>query len=502
MAGLGLLLRGASKVGIFALAFWVLAYPALSEELSGRWEIGAELVPQTTSYETSAFDLGLYSQLDLGLDYEGLGFDGTLFFSNLGLRTVWLGWEATFPMGEAIAAAMKRTLASNDWVKVLRSFPSPVRPGEAFAVTIIIEALQPIPPGVEFTLLEELPRGWPIEPIAPPGVRIAKESLQWTVTLAAPGAREEIRYIGYVPSEAAPGSYTITGTVRSALFPDLDFSDAIELILQPLAIPARTRLSQDLIFTGGTELAFKSMLFSASAMLDPRLKLTNYFSLYDLGPAQTPSLASRDTLIIDGETSGGIKAKLALKFSSDSALAFDSGSLQISGLSIEGVLIRSTTLFNQVGLQRISMELDYSTTILGVPLALKALIAAGDKLELELDYYTLRLTFPFDGLFRLYDYYGPLKYDGDDDGAEEEHFELKRRQVYLEFALDKLDLRSTSTFEPILGTSIAMGLTRRSPLPTSPGRSCGSGGPSRGSLSPAPSFGPRRRPSACRSNSL
>lgn len=450
MAGRRLAAKVGWGLGLIILFLLMRASPLSGQALSGRWEIGAELFPQTTSYEATAFEFELYSQLDLGLDFEGLGLDGTLFFSNLGLEIVWLGWEATFPSVKVAKAAMKRTLAQNDWVKVLRSFPSPVRPGEAFAVVIIIEALQPIPPGTEITVIEELPPGWAIEPSAPPGVRVTKETQQWTIILTEPGTREEIRYIGYVPSEAQAGSYTLSGTVRSSLFPDLAFNDTIEVILQATPIPAKTKLGQDLIFIDGTDLAFQMMLFAASVSLDSQLKLTNYLSLYNVGTAQTPSFVSRDTFIIEGETPGRLKTRLALRFSSETPLGFDSGSLQISGLTIQGLSLRSTTSFAEAGLERITLELDYPTMLFGLPLALKAGITYNAGLEMELDYFNIQLNSRFDGLLRLYDYYDWLEYDADDDGTEEAHFELERRRLYLQFSLDKLEIRSTSTFEPIL----------------------------------------------------
>ncbi|MGQ9601610.1 MAG: COG1470 family protein [Candidatus Bipolaricaulia bacterium] len=452
MAGRRLAAKVGWGLGLILLFLLMRASPLSGQALSGRWEIGAELFPQTTSYEATAFEFKPYSQLDLSLDFEGLGLDGTLFFSNLGLEMVWLGWEATFPSsGKVAKAAMKRTLAQNDWVKVLRSFPSPVRPGEAFAVVIIIEALQSIPPGTEITVIEELPPGWALEPSAPPGVRVTKEAQQWTITLTGPGTREEIRYIGYVPSEAQAGSYPLSGTVRSSLFPDLAFNDTIEVILQAIPmIPAKTKLGQDLIFIDGTDLAFQMMLFAASVSLDSQLKLTNYLSLYNVGTAQTPSFVSRDTFIIEGETPGRLKTRLALRFSSETPLVFDSGSLQISGLTIQGLSLRSTTSFDGAGLERIALELDYPTTLFGLPLALKAGITYNAGLEMELDYFNIQLSSRFDGLLRFYDYYDWLKYDADDDGIEEAHFELKRRRMDLQFSLDKLEIRSTSTFEPIL----------------------------------------------------
>ncbi len=447
MAGPGARLAAKTGYGLSVTILFLLMWagPLFGQVLSGRWELGAALFPQTTGYEATAFELQPYSQLDLGLDYEGLGLDGTLFFSNLGLEMVWLGWEATFPTGELRPTAIKRTLAQNDYIKVLRAFPSPVLPGEAFEVILIIEALSAFPPGTEITVLEELPRGWAIEPIMPPGVGIAREARQWTVVLGGPGTREEIRYIGYVPREAMAGSYTLSGTARSGLFPDLAFNDTIEVILQATPLPAGVKLSQDLIFTDGADLAFRTMLFNVAVTLDPRLRLMNYFSLYNI-----PPLASRDTFIIDGEAPGGIKARLALRFSSDSSLAFDSGSLQISGLTLEEVSLRSTTLFDRAGLERVTLELDHSTTTLGLPLALRAGLTYNAELQMELDYLSLRLSSRFDGLLRLYDYYDLLEYDADDDGLEEAHFELKRRQIYLEFSLDKLDIRSISTFEPLL----------------------------------------------------
>jgi hypothetical protein len=458
MAGARLAAKAGSGFGILLLFLAAGAGPLFGQSLSGRWEIGAELIPQTTSYQATAFDFGLYSQLDLGLDFAGLGFDGTLYFSNLGLGLVWLGWDAAFPPGEIVPAATKRTLAANDWIKVVRSFPSPVRPGEAFEVTIIVEALQAIPPAAELTVIEELPRGWAIEPIAPAGARVARETQQWTLTLGGPGTREEIRYIAYVPSEAAAGYYTIMGTVRSELFPDLLFRDEIEVIVAPLAIPGRVRLSQDLIFaakvsSGGLiePLAFRAMRLNSYFVFDPQLKFTNYFSLYNVGTAQTPALSSRDLLIVEGKATGGASLKLALQFSSDSALAFDYGSLGISGLSLAGLPLRATTGFDSSGFKGTKLEGEYSAEILGVAAAFEAGWSYNKELQLELSYLSIRLSERIDGLLRCYDYYGWLSYDEPNgDGTEEEHFELIRRLIYFEFSLDKLEIRSTSTFRPIL----------------------------------------------------
>ena len=441
---------------IILFSFIVGAGAVFGQELSGRWEGELSLVPQTTSRETALIDFEPSSQLDWSLDFEGLGFDNTLYFTNLGLSLVWFGWDATFPAGEVPAAVMKRTLAQNDWVKVLRSFPSPVRPGEVVEVTIIIEALQTITEPIE--VIEELPRGWGLEPIAPPGVRIAKEAHRWTVTLGDPGTRETLRYIAYVPPDAAAGLYTITGTVRSALFPDLDFSDAIEVVIAPLPIPARVKLSQDLLFATKVSagrlvepLAFRAMYFDIY-IRDRDLRFTNYFDLYNVGTAQTPSFSWRDTIILQGETEEGVRAKLSLRFTSEGrGFRFDRGSLRISTIPLGELALRGTVEFDAGGFEEARTYISYDTDFYNFLAYFRAGLLFNEELDLKLETFNIRLSGRFDGLFRWYDYYGWLEYDEmDGDGVEEDHFELTRRRIYLAFSLDRLDVRSTSTFRPII----------------------------------------------------
>jgi len=454
--------RLASPVFIVIIAFFSLlgaATAVFGQELSGRWEGELSLVPQTTSRETALLEFEPSSQLDWSLDYEGLGFDNTLYFTNAGLSLVWFGWEATFPTGEVREAVVKRTLAQNDWVKVVRSFPSPVRPGEVVEVTIIVEALQTIPPGTVIEIIEELPRGWGLEPLEPLGVRLAKEAHRWTVTLGDPGTRETIRYIAYVPRDAAAGSYTIIGTVRSVLFPDLDFSDTVEVVIAPLPIPARVRLSQDLIFSTKVSrgvlvepLAFRAMYFDSYVTLERDPKFTNYFDLYNVGTAQTPSLSWRDTVILEGKTEEGVRAKLALRFTSEGrGFRFDRGSLRISTISLAELDLQSAVEFDKEGFKRARTYISYNTEFYDFLAYFRAGLVCNEDLNLELETFNLRLSGRFDGLFRWYDYYGRLEYDEiDGDGIEEDHFELTRRRVYLAFSLDKLDVRSASMIRPII----------------------------------------------------
>jgi len=270
------------------------------------------------------------------------------------------------------------------------------------------------------------------------------------VTLGAPGTRETIRYIAYVPSEAEEGIYTITGTVSSALFPDLDFSDTIEVLVAPLPIPARVKLSQDLIFSG-RPLGFRAMYFD-SYITGERVKFTNYFDLYNVGTPQTPSLSSRDTIILQGETVEGVRTKLAMRFASeDGGFRFDRGSLSISTITLGELALRGTVEFDAKGFDEARNYVSYDTEFYDLIAYLRAGLLYNRELDLKLETFNIRLSGRFDGLFRWYDYYGWLEYDEiDGDGVAEDHFELTRRLVYLAFSFDKLDIRSTSMIRPII----------------------------------------------------
>ena len=431
-----------------------------AQEFSGTWESKLEIVPQTTSAQVSPFDFALESQLDWGLDYEGLGFDNTLSFSNLGLTLIWLGWKATFPSAETGAAALKRTLAKNDYVKVMRSFPSEVSPGEVFEVTITIEAL--IDGIGAVTVTETLPRGWYLEPIAPLGDELGRNSRSYTFTFNLAGERETIRYLGYVPEGAPQRSYPIEGRVHSevGLFPDLDFSDFLTVRARKPGIPAQVKMSQDLIFYPlirndqvTDPMAFRMMFLDAFINLPGGLGLTNYLSLYNVGTAQTPSLRWRDLIVLSGETARGVRVKLSTRFSSDGGLHFDRSAIRVISIPFDDLNLEGTAEVDDSGLNRVRLRVDHSRELGEMKLNLRSYLEFDDQLRTKLSSLNVALSSIIDGKLTITSYYGTLKYDEDTTGgpsAETEHFERTRCTVGISTSFDKLSIYSRSTFRPIL----------------------------------------------------
>ena len=404
--------------------------------------------------------MGLTAQLDLNLKYPVVGTDNTFIFTGLGLTLAWLSWEANFPSVEEPQAATKRTVRQNDFIKVLRAFPSVVRPGETFEVTILLEALQDFAPGTEVVVQEELPRGWALDPIEPAATRISREIVRWTVELGTAGSRETIRYLAYVPPEAAVGTARIVGTVQSDLFLDLDFSDTLEVIEGPPTLPGQVRLSQDIIFsarvTAGTladPIAFRTMNLRITTLLQPGLRFVNYFTLQNVGTSQTPSFRWRDTITVQGQTSGGVGTRLALRFrgEEDRLARFDRGSLQVGAIPLfPDVAVRLYSEFNTRYINDLRISATYTREIANALGRFTVEFGLDETLTLQILSFSARLSSQIDGIFLVDDRYGPLWFDGDDDGVEEAHLTIVRRQVQLRFALDKLDVRSISLFLPIL----------------------------------------------------
>jgi len=451
-------------LGILLLFIWIIDVISMAEVLSGRFKGELSLSPLECQgaqpCEKAPLLFGASSQLDLGLDLEGLSLDKTLLFTNVGPVLAWLRGDASFPPAGA-AAAQRRTIAQNDYVKVMRSYPSLVRAGQAFEVMIIIEALQTIPPDATIEVIEELPEGWSLEPIDPLGIRLSHKSWKWVVSLSTPGTRETIRYRAEVPPLEEEGLFTITGTVRSNLFPDLDFSDTIEVIRRPLPVPAAVRLRQDVIFSARIRrgqlvepIGFRSLYLGTQITFERGLKLANFFTLRNIGTIQTPSFSWRDTISLQGKTTEGISIKLSLRFSGEEGNPgqFDRGSLRIGALPLaEGLTLQSAADFDGEGLSRLRLDATLSTDILWESVRLSAAVDLSETLRPELTLVNVRLSSPIDGLFRIEDRYGLLSYDEEDgDGVEDGHFDLVRRRITLQFAMDKLDIRSISTFEPIL----------------------------------------------------
>ncbi len=453
-----------------------IAFSAGGQELSGRFGLEADWEPLSGFFltdpdagtvnpfppesEAKPGVWGLTAQLDVSVQYPAIGTDNTFVFTGLGLGLAWLSWEANFPRVEEPQATPKRTFRRNDFIQVLRTFPSVARPGETFEMTILIEALQDLPPGVEVTVQEELPSGWLIDPIEPEATRLSREAARWRVELGAAGSRDTIRYLASVPTDAAVGRVAIEGRVQSDLFPDLDLSDTLEVIEEPPTLPGRIRVRQDVIFaqrvSGGMLLdpiAFRTANLRVEALLQPGLRLTNFLTLQNVGTQQTPSFRWRDTVTVQGQTSGGVSTRLSLRFrgEEDLRMLFDRGSLQIGALPLlPDVALRLRAGFDVSRVSELRLSLNHVRPVANALGRVTLDVALRDDLTLEVLSLSVRLSSRIDGIFLVDDRYGPLRFDGDDDGVEETHLALVRRQVQLRFAIDKLDVRWTTLFRPVL----------------------------------------------------
>ncbi|GEM_PF-1993888 len=448
---------------------------AEAQELTGRFQLDLDLEPlldflladpdtgETAPFPAGAEELpllwGVTAQLDLNLKYPVVGTDNTFVFTRLGLALAWLTWEANFPGVEEPRATLKRTLRQNDFVKVLRSFPAAVRPGETFEVVILVEALQDLT-GTEIVVQEELPRGWTLDPIEPTATRLTPAAVRWTLELGAPGSRETIRYLATVPDGTPPGAARIVGTVQAAPFGDLDFSDTLEVLEGPPTLPGRVRLRQDVIFaqqvSGGLladPTAFRLTNVRLEALLEPGLRLVNFFTLQNAGTVQTPSFRWRDTVTVQGRTSGGVGTRLALRFrgGEDLRAQFDRGSLQVGAIPLlPDTAVRVLTDFDVDRVTEIRVSATHTRAVADALGRFTLNLGLDEQLQMRLLSFSARLSAKIDGIFQVDDRYGPLNFDGDDDGVEETHLTLVRRQVQLRFSIDKLDVRSSSLFRPVL----------------------------------------------------
>ncbi len=471
-------LRGLFVAIVTFIMISLLLHPLYAQDLSGRIkgtltfspfyglltpgpplqrliQTGSERVPQL---------VGLTTQLDLGLDFPGISLDGTFAFTNVGMTLAWLSGDATFVADERgqKRVTQKRTVAQNDFIKIMRSFPAQVRAGEEFEVMILIEALQLIPAGTPIEVIEEYPQGWIIEPIEPMGAVITSSAMRWTiVTLDGPGSRAIIRYNVQVPKDAPLGSVTVKGTVRSPLFSPLDFSDELEVTAGPPALPGQIRLKQDIIFSAlvrsgvlADPIGFRLMNLRAQVTLPQGPTLLNFLSIQNEGTAQTPSLTWRDTMQLSGQTSGGVNTRVTLRFSDDAGmpLAFDGGRLQISTLPLSSNLsLRTLIDFDAKKVLRLQLIPNLITEVQDTQVSIQGNFKINEQLQIEDLSVGIRFFNKLvDGIFQVSSSYGTLSYDADDDGVEEEHFDLISRIVLWRSAIDKLDIRSTILFRPAL----------------------------------------------------
>ncbi len=451
-----------------------------AQELSGRVKLSGSFTPfyglltaqsppqrlvQTTAERVPQL-VGVVTQIDLGLDFPGVGLDGTFVLSPLGLTLAWLSSDFSFlTRGEEgpTRVAQRRTLAQNDFVKVLRAFPARVPAGGTVEVLLVVEALQDLT-GSPLTITEEYPSGWAVEFVDPQGTLVAPNVARWTVALGLPGSRAVIRYSVRVP-EGARGLVAIGGTIESALFPPLSFDDTIEVIPPaPPTLPGRVRIRQDVLFSALIAnntlidpLGFRLLTLRTRLTPQPGLTLSNFLRIQNVGTAQTPALQWRDVVQISGQTAGGVNVRATLRFTDDEdagvPLLFDGGTLQISVLPITSQLsLRLLANFDAQNAVRLQAVPGWTTELGGTQVRAQGNFRVNAQLQIEEFTASLRLLNEFsDGLLQLQDLYGPLAYDASpDDGVEEEHFELTRRTVLLRFTLGKLDVQAISVLRPVL----------------------------------------------------
>ncbi len=450
-----------------------------AQELSGRVKLSGSFTPfyglltpqsppqrlvQTTAERVPQL-VGVVTQIDLGLDFPGVGLDGTFVLSPLGLTLAWLSGDFSFLAREEgpVRAVQKRTLAQNDFVKVLRAFPARVPAGGTVEVLLVVEALQDLT-GAPLTITEEYPSGWAVEFVDPQGALVAPNVARWTVALGLPGSRAVIRYSVRVP-EGARGLVAIGGTIESALFPPLSFDDTIEVIPPaPPTLPGRVRIRQDVLFSALIAnntlidpLGFRLLTLRTRLTPQPGLTLSNFLRIQNVGTAQTPAFQWRDVVQISGQTAGGVNVRATLRFADDGdagvPLLFDGGTLQISVLPITSQLsLRLLASFDAQNAVRLQAVPGWTTELGGTQVRAQGNFRVNAQLQIEEFTASLRLLNEFsDGLLQLQDLYGPLAYDATpDDGVEEEHFELTRRTVLLRFTLGKLDVQAISVLRPVL----------------------------------------------------
>ncbi len=477
--------KGFFAVGVGLIVLGLVTAPASegrAQELSGRitgdltfapfYEL---LLPQSPSLqpipktaEQAPQLVGLTTQLDLGLDFPGIAFDGTFLFSNLGLTLAWLSSDLRFLAREdrgVDRSVQKRTIVQNDFVKVLRAFPSRVPAGGTFEVLVIVEALQDLT-GTSLTVTEEYPAGWRVEFIDPLGALVASNAARWTVSLGLPGSRAVIRYSVRVPEEALDTA-SIRGTIESALFPPLRFDDALEVLPPaPPTLPGRVRIRQDLLFSavisGGVivdPLSFRLLALHTQLFPQPGLSLANFLRFQNVGTSQTPSLRWSNLVQITGRTTGGMSVRTTLRFSDEpgsNPLAFDRGTLQIGGLPIApGLSLGLSAVFDSQAVLRLRALPGWTAEFPGTEVRLQGeLLFTDQPLRIEDFGVGLRVLGELvEGTLQIRDSYGTLLYDSGvpGDGIEEEHpLELVRRTVLLRFTLGPLDVQSLSRFGPVL----------------------------------------------------
>lgn len=422
---------------ILLLSLFFYTDLAYAQEVSGRWSTDLDLEPQTTGKEAVSFDFDLSTQFSLGLDFEQLGFNSGVYFENVGLTRSWFGWAATFPTGGVKMARTKRTLEKNEWIEIIRSYPSWVAPGEKLKVTITIEALQNNVG--EIVILEVVPQGWEFDPISPSGRGIDHRGQRYKVNLTNLGDKITILYEASVPTEAVEEEYTLQGTVKSDNFDDLDFNDSIKVIEGVPSKEGGFTIRSDVDFStngGAGTLAFSSMGLDSSMQFGD-LALDNYFTLNNAGSVQTPDLEMEDTINVSGVTVGGVRVRLLLEFGTDDQLGFEGGSLRFSPITLADISFEGSADFELDGFEGFELGAEYETEIFD------------ESFNLILDDFDINLKSLIDGDLRIYTDYGDQEYDSDDDGVEETHFELDRRRIDLDFELDDFDFDCELTFEPI-----------------------------------------------------
>lgn len=344
-------------------------------------------------------------------------------------------------------------------VHEFHALPETVRPGSAFDATVIVEALQDLT-GQAVDVVVTLPDRWRISPVEPIGSRVSAGSARWAPDLGTPGSRALIRYQGRVPFDAPEAEFSVEIRVDVNGISTLEMEVPVRVRGGPAPVPGRVQFSQNFIMANRVSngqlaepIGFRISTSRLRLGIASNLTLSNFLRVDNVGSTQTPSLRWSDVVLLQGRTSGGVRVQSSAQFDDQGSARFDGGTLQISDVPLSPQLtVDAQASYDETQALDLRLQALQSTEFLGVPVRLTAEVGWDPDRRFRVLNAGLSFASEPNGRVTFAQRHGRLAFDGvDDDGVAESRLAITSRQVQLQLTLDKLDLRSISTFAPTLG---------------------------------------------------